>query len=88
MSSINTRKKTCHYRLGQPAPLTETVLPLEVDVYNAIGKTRTDLQLLSASQVPVQNKEVYMKVLEDIKVIWIDGGSIPIISDRSILEKI
>ena len=88
MSNINTRKKTCHFKLGHPSLLSPSCLPLEVDVYNAIVQSRLDLQATSSSNKPIQNKEIYLKVLEDLKHIWIDKGNLPVISDRTILEKI
>ena len=84
------RKRTANFKLGQSAPLTQTCLPLEVDIYNAVVQARNDLQnqLSVTSNYIVHNKNVFNSVLSDVKSIWVDKWNLPIVSDRTILEKI
>lgn len=90
MPNRATRRRTCHFLLGQPAELSHTCLPLDVDIYNAIVKTRLDLQNVpgKVSNRSITNKAVFSKILESVKVIWKDKGNLPTVSDRTILDKI
>ena len=45
-------------------------------------------QSAKASNNVVQNKEVFNKVLNEVKSIWVDKGNLPVVSDRTIVERI
>ena len=40
LTDIQTRRRTGHWKLGQPADFSPNLLPLEVDVFNKFRKLR------------------------------------------------
>ena len=87
MPNFLTRSKTAKFALGQPACLPLTCLPLEVDVYNAVIFTKSQMQI-EANNNTVSNRSVFSRVAQDVKDIWEVRGNLPTISHRTILEKV
>ena len=81
MPSYRTRRRTGHFCLGQPAPLSPFYLPTEGEVYNAVAFKRQELQAKTNNYDPsaTPNHEVFKLVALDVMSLWLEKGNLPVI---------
>jgi len=82
MAGITTRRKTLHWKLGQPTELIHTELPLELDDYNYYKFLRNQ----ESSKSQVTNDELASDIAAEVSALWTDKGNIPVISLQKVLD--
>lgn len=90
MPSYNTRRRTGHFCLGQPAPLSPFCLPTEGEIYNAVAFKRQELQAKTNNYNPADssNQVVFKLVATEIMSLWVDKGNLPVIGEKAVIDKI
>ena len=90
MPSYRTRRRTGHFCLGQPAPLSPFYLPTEGEVYNAVAFKRQELQAKTNNYDPsaTSNHEVFKLVALDVMSLWLEKGNLPVIGEKAVIDKL
>ena len=82
MAGITTRRKTLHWKFGQPTELIHTELPLELDVYNYYKFLRNQ----ESSRSQVTNDELASDIAAEVSALWTDKGNLRVISLQKVLD--
>ena len=82
MAGITTRRKTLHWKLGQPTELIHTELPLDLDVYNYYKFLRNQ----DTSRSQVNNDELASDIAAEVSALWTDRENLPVISIQTVLN--
>jgi hypothetical protein len=88
MPSYRTRRRTGHFCLGQPAPLSPFYLPTEGEVYNAVAFKRQELQAKTNNFYFTPNHEVFKLVALDVMSLWLEKGNLPVIGEKAVIDKL
>ena len=83
MPNLQTRRRTGHFCLGQPAPLPSTCLPTEADIYNAAVYTRQQMEIKSNNfnRALISKHVVNKKVADEVISPWKNKGNLPTVQE-------